>query len=88
MTNKLSKISNRISNVFNRDKKKQSRTNNTKHHGKNFTKKKQIETKTFKMVNKENYSKQKNKLIKQKKQIEYKKNKKRETTQMFRSVIP
>ena len=36
------------------------------------------------MVNKENYSKQKNKLIKQKKQM---KNKKREITQIFKSLI-
>ena len=88
MTNKLRKISNRISNVFNIDQKKQSRTNNTKYAGKNFTKKKQTEIKTFKTINKKKYLKQKNKLIKQKKQTKNKKNKKRETTQMFRSVIP
>ena len=37
------------------------------------------------MTNKENYLKQKNKLIKHKKQM---KNKKREITQIFKSVIP
>ena len=40
------------------------------------------------MINKKKYLQQKNKLIKHKKQTKNKKNKKRETTQMFRSVIP
>ena len=84
MTNKLRKISNRISNLFNRDQKKYSRKNNTKYHEKNFTKNKQIEIKTFKMIHKEKYFKQKNKSIKQKKQM---KNKKKELTQIFKPVI-